>query len=250
MKKEDKEFEKMVDEAIEGEREFSDLDKVKKISELSGVGVPRAIDQLLSPPSIILVQPNSPILKDSAGNSASPGQFYHPAKTRIFESLKMIILGFKLGRTLYVEEGEETIIGCRSYDSLTSTEGESCAKCKNSKWEANKPPPCKLYFEFMCLDEDGDPFLLTAKGSSFSPARVFINDMLGASLPLFSHWVKATSKLIEGKKGRFYIMQFKRGKKNSLEEVKNYASISMKTFGYSRPFSYLIASGSAKQEKD
>lgn len=212
------------------------LPVAEKPSDLAGIGVPPAAGEILEPPKVILVQPTTKTQIDVNGKEARPGEFFHLAKRQIYKELPVIILGFSLERVLWSDDEKNPQVLCRSRDAIRGTNYGLCSQCQYSKWNGNQPPKCKLFMRLVCLDADGDPFLLTAKGVSFSPARRLINSILGARLPLFAFEITIKSELVEGKNRRFYRLKFERGPIKKFEEMKNFAAVAQRVFSENPAF--------------
>lgn len=200
----------------------------QELAEMCVSGIPEAARDLFRPPEVKLVQPITTGATLFDGSNAEEGTFYHTAKQTAAKEMPVTILGFRMARSHWVDttgDGDPDTIACRSDDGIHSTEGKPCGTCPNSAWVEKTPPPCGLSFVFMCLDKDGDPFLLRAKGTSFNAARKFISTCVGARKPLFAYDVVLESKFIEGKRRKYYITVFRRGAVRDYEVVKKYAEL-------------------------
>ncbi len=221
---------------LSGPEESGMMESVKTPQELSNVGIPSAVDQIIRPIEVYLIQPMSSDQTDSEGNKVKPGMFYNPATEEAKEELEVVILGFTLERIKFVDDEDSTEVECRSRDSLTGSTYGDCDLCKFSKWKDGNPPPCQQYFRFICLDRDGNPFMLRAKGTSFGPARKYINGIMGQSMPLFSTTTIISSKKVERKARKYYKLEFSRGEERNLDQMKKAAKLSMRITAIKSPF--------------
>jgi len=233
-KKEDKELEYM-HEAMDEMGLIEQIDEAQKPSDLVGHGLPEAINQILRPLEIKLVQPTTTGVKNSEGEDIKPGMFYNPAKGKAEKEIEVVILGFTLERIYFDPEEDSSEILCRSMDSITGTEYGFCETCEFQKWKNGAPPPCRQFFRFVVLTEEGQPFTLRAKGSSFKNAKNYVNGIIGNQKPLFGTKTVIKAREEKSKLGKYYVIEFERGDELKMDQIKECARLSRRIMTMESP---------------
>ena len=190
------------------------------LQSMAGRGLESVPQDILPIPRVNLVQASS---KDTVlldGKKAPLGFFFNTGRQTASETIECAVLRVGTSRVRF----EKGVLGdpplCRSRNGILSEDGQKCAECAYSKWTA-LPPECKLCLDFLCIeDESQKPFLLSASGTSFKPARNALAAMIFSALPAFGHKVRLESKFISSKKGDFYILVFRILGARPVEEIR------------------------------
>ena len=173
-------------------------------------------------------------LTDSEGNWYPPNVFFHTLREDSKPSVECILLFLhKTNRyRVYSEEtGSETV--CQSLDCRTGLwadtgEERVCKGCEYALWKNHTPPLCKLCYSFVGMDiEDAEPFIITAKSTSLSPARQYLNKnflrkLQGVDLPLY---VYQTRLGLMQPNGTYAVLTFERGPANSAKDIRGFAAL-------------------------
>lgn len=166
-------------------------------------------------------------------------------------------------RTYSDETGSETV--CQSLDRksgvwMDTGEERLCKGCEYTVWKNHTPPPCKLCYSFVGMDaDDGEPFIITAKSTSLSPARQYLNKnflrkLQGRDLPLY---VYRTHLGLEQPNGTYAVLTFERGPANTPNDIRAFAALTKELlastrldFAYEQPEAVEVVSEESEEEKD
>lgn len=182
-------------------------------------------------------------LKDPEGNWYPPNMFFHTLREDTKPAIDCVLLFLHKTnryRTYSDETGSKTV--CQSLDRkvgfwIDTGEERSCKDCKYPVWENHTPPACKLCYNFVGVDmDDGEPFIITAKSTSLSPARQYLNrtflrKLNGRDLPLY---VYRTRLELEQPNGTYAVLTFGRGPANPTQQIRGFAVLTKELLASSK----------------
>lgn len=182
-------------------------------------------------------------LKDPEDNWYPKDVFFHTLREDTKPELGCVLLFLhKTNRYRIFDEKEGSKTLCRSLDcreGIWTDTGEvlTCNECEYREWVNHTPPACKLCYNFVGLDiEDGEPFIITAKSTSISPAKQYLNrnflrKLQGKDLPLF---VYQTHLGLVQPNGTYAVLTFQRGPVNSAKDIRHFAELTRELLASSR----------------
>ena len=173
-------------------------------------------------------------LQDPEGKWYGPDVFFHTLREDTKPEIDCVLLFLhKTHRyRVYTEEaGSQTLcqsLDCRMGIWRDTAEQLPCQGCEHAQWKNHTPPACKLCYSFVGVDlEDSGPFIVTAKSTSLSPARQFLNKyflrkLQGKDLPLYVY--QSHLGLIQPK-GTYSVLSLERGQANSPGDIRHFAEL-------------------------
>lgn len=176
-------------------------------------------------------------LKDKNGEWLPRNVFFHTLREETKPEINCVLLFLhKTHRyRIFVEaEGSRTI--CQSLNRIEGYNQEEdkiiqCAECPNvpvRRWHNGKPSLCKLCYNFVGIDlDDREPFIITAKSTSATPTKRFLNKFFlrklkGKDLPLFVYQMRLGLEMPEG---TYSVLTFEPKGSNSPAEIERYAAV-------------------------
>ena len=128
-------------------------------------------------------------------------------------------------------------LDCRVGVWQDSGEEISCKGCEHIQWTNHSAPPCKLCYNFVGVDVEGtEPFIITAKSTSTTPAKRFLNHyflkkLRGKDLPLY---VYRTRLGLDCPQGTYSVLTFERGPANSPQDIRTFAKVTKELLASTR----------------
>ena len=173
-------------------------------------------------------------LTDTEGKWYPPDVFFHTLTEDTKSQIDCVLLFLHKTnryRTFDEKEGSKTL--CRSLDCYMGVWQDTgdellCKDCKYQRWTNQGAPPCKRCYNFVGVDlDDREPFIITAKSTSMTPAKRFLNHhflkkLRGKDLPLY---VYRTRLSLECPKGTYAVLQFDVIGQNTVEEIEAYTGL-------------------------
>jgi len=187
----------------------------RKISEIEGMEEVERGDYIL--PRRRLVQFMSKL-------DAEPGTFHDNLTGEAKAQIRAVILRMSKSRVMWSDDLTAPPL-CASDDALVKRDdfadnecGPVCSECPHAEWNGNEPPPCRLVYNFLCVDvDDGDvPFVLSCASTAVRPAKRLISSFVLRRSPFYSREVIISSELVNDDRGKWYVPVFKLGAQTDL----------------------------------
>jgi len=176
-------------------------------------------------------------LKDKGDEWLPKDVFFHTLREDTKPEVNCVLLFLhKTHRYRVFTEGEGSRTICQSLNRIEGYNQDEdkiikCAECPNvpvRRWQNGNPPTCKLCYNFVGIDlDDGEPFIITAKSTSATPTKRFLNKFFlrkfkGDDLPLFVFRLKMR---LETPEGTYSVLSFEMVETNSPAEIERYAAL-------------------------
>lgn len=176
-------------------------------------------------------------IKDKNGEWLPKDVFFHTLREDAKPEINCVLLFLrKTHRYRVFTEGEGSRTICQSLNRIEGYNQEEdklikCAECPYipvRRWQNGNPSTCKLCYNFVGIDlDDGEPFVITAKSTSATPTKRFLNKFFlrklkGKDLPLFVYRVKLK---LERPEGTYAVLTFELVDTNSGTEIMRYAEL-------------------------
>ena len=212
-------------------------------------------------PRLQIVQPTSPACVD---DGVQAGQFRNILTEEVAEQLTIVPFIIKPGRACF-EEGERDLI-CKSDDGLVPSSqietpiNEICAEivgnrrkpvCPKAIWDDRTPPDCSEGYTLLAIDlNDGFPFLINLRGTSYKPTKKLNTVFALKRKPLYTHSCFMSLKKTKNKMGTFYVVNF--SKFEALDPPDQYREmfLSLKQYDVQKTYDAEIENGAGEQPSE